>query len=316
MNIRSRQLGEVIAFTVLATLPVIGLAMVAASRGGLAALPAAGPLAMLAPAVAAILVQKASGGKLLGADGLGLRLGQLRWWFIGLFGFAGLCAASFGLTALIDPAALASPGELGEAIGRLSGVPDLGSPTTRGLAALALTILVAPFLNLPIYLGEELGWRGFLAPRLVALVGRPGVLLTGLVWALWHFPIILLGYNYGTQPLVGMLIWVPLCMALSVLLTALRNMGGAIWPAALAHGTLNQLATLLTGTVMVGVRFTPLVDGAAGLAGLLVFGTVATIVYLRHGSALGARHVPKSPASRGCLGLTSRMHGRTTSIVR
>lgn len=298
MNVRNKQIGEVIAYTVLATLPVIGLAIAAASRGGLAALPAAAPLAMLAPALAAVVVQKASGGKLLGADGLGLRVGRVRWWFIGLSGFATLCAACFLLTALINPAAMASPAELRDAVGRLSGVPDLNSPTTRGLAALALTVLIAPFLNLPIYLGEELGWRGFLTPRLVALIGRPGVLLTGVIWAVWHLPLILLGHNYGAQPWAGMLIWVPLCMALSVLLTALRNRGNAIWPAALAHGALNQLATLLTGTVLVGARFTPLLDGAAGLAGLLVFGTAATVVYVRHGAVLDAPATPSAMAFR------------------
>ena len=288
MKHMKKPVAEVLAFTTLATLPIIGLGLAAASKGGLDAMPAAAPLAMFAPAIAAILVQKGSGNRLLGPDGLGLQLGRLRWWFIGLFGFAILCGATFALTALIDPAAVASRTELREAIGHLGGVPNIGSPDARGLAALALTVLVAPFLNLPLYLGEELGWRGFLTPRLVALMGRPGVLVAGAIWALWHLPLILLGYNYGAQPLVGMLVWIPLCMAFSVLLTALRNRGGAIWPAALAHGALNQLATLLTGTVLVTARFTPLIDGAAGLAGLLVFGTAASVVYLRQTATLAA----------------------------
>ena len=288
MKHMKKTVAEVLAFTTLATLPIIGLGLAAASKGGLDAMPAAAPLAMFAPALAAILVQKGSGNRLLGPDGLGLQLGRLRWWFIGLFGFAILCGATFALTALIDPAAVASRTELREAIGHLGGVPNIGSPDARGLAALALTVLVAPFLNLPLYLGEELGWRGFLTPRLVALMGRPGVLVAGAIWALWHLPLILLGYNYGAQPLVGMLVWIPLCMAFSVLLTALRNRGGAIWPAALAHGALNQLATLLTGTVLVTARFTPLIDGAAGLAGLLVFGTAASVVYLRQTATLAA----------------------------
>lgn len=288
MKHMKKPVAEVLAFTTLATLPIIGLGLAAASKGGLDAMPAAAPLAMFAPALAAILVQKGSGNRLLGPDGLGLQLGRLRWWFIGLFGFAILCGATFALTALIDPAAVASRTELREAIGHLGGVPNIGSPDARGLAALALTVLVAPFLNLPLYLGEELGWRGFLTPRLVALMGRPGVLVAGAIWALWHLPLILLGYNYGAQPLVGMLVWIPLCMAFSVLLTALRNRGGAIWPAALAHGALNQLATLLTGTVLVTARFTPLIDGAAGLAGLLVFGTAASVVYLRQTATLAA----------------------------
>lgn len=129
---------------------------------------------MKVPAFAAIIVQKASGGRVFGPDGLGLRVGIVRWWFIGLLGFAALCAAAFAVTVLIDPAAIASAGELRDAIGRLGGVPDLSTPTARAIAALVLTVLVAPFLNLPLYLGEELGWRGFLTPRLVALIGRPG----------------------------------------------------------------------------------------------------------------------------------------------
>ena len=296
-----KPVAEVLAFTTLATLPIIGLGLAAASKGGLDAMPAAAPLAMFAPALAAILVQKGSGNRLLGPDGLGLQLGRLRWWFIGLFGFAILCGATFALTALIDPAAVASRTELREAIGHLGGVPNIGSPDARGLAALALTVLVAPFLNLPLYLGEELGWRGFLTPRLVALMGRPGVLVAGAIWALWHLPLILLGYNYGAQPLVGMLVWIPLCMAFSVLLTALRNRGGAIWPAALAYGALNQLATLLTGTVLVTARFTPLIDGAAGLAGLLVFGTAASVVYLRQTATLAAALAAKPEDARSRL---------------
>lgn len=281
MKEMSRPAVEAAAFVGLATLPVVGLAVAAASQGGLSALPAAAPLAMFAPALAAIIVQKTGGGKLLGPDGLGLRMGRLRWWFAGLLGFAALTIASFVLTALIAPGAVASAAELRAAVGRLGGVPDLGTPEARGLAALGLTILIAPFLNLPLYLGEELGWRGFLAPRLTALLGRPGVPVTGAIWALWHLPLILLGHNYGTQPWLGMLVWLPLCMALSVLLTALHDRGGAIWPAALAHGVLNQLAALLTATVLVAERFTPLVDGAAGLAGLLVFGIAAVVVYRR-----------------------------------
>ena len=216
-------------------------------------------------------------------------MGRLTWWLAGLLGIGALCLLSFLVTAIIDTNSMASSDELRAAIMRLQGVPAFASPAARGIAALAITALVAPVLNLPLLLGEELGWRGFLTPRLVALMGRPGILVAGIVWAFWHLPIILLGYNYGAQPWAGLLIWLPLCMALSVLLTALQDRGGSIWPAALGHGALNQLAHLLTATVLVETRFTPLVDGAAGLAGLLVFGVAATMVYPQ----LVTRSVPK-----------------------
>jgi membrane protease YdiL (CAAX protease family) len=282
-NIRS-EWGAVAAFVTLATLPVVGLAVATSAKGGLASLPAAVPLAMLAPGLAAIIVQKATGGHMFGTGGLGLRMGRIGWWFAGLLGIGALCLVTFVVTAIIDPVAMADAAELRAAIFRLQGVPEFTSPVVRAVAALVLTALVAPFLNFPLLLGEELGWRGFLTPRLVALIGRPGILVAGAIWALWHLPIILLGYNYGAQPWAGLLIWVPLCMALSVLLTALVDRGGSIWPAVLGHGALNQLAHLLTATVIVEARFTPLIDGAAGAAGLLVFAATATIVYRRRGA--------------------------------
>lgn len=278
--------GEITMFVALATLPVVGLGITAAMLGGLAAFPAATPLAMFAPAIAAIIMMKAKGRPLRGPNGLGLGLGRLRWWFGALFGIAALCGASFAMTAIIDLQAVSSAAEFEAAIGRLKGVPDLGAWQSRAIAALVLTILIAPFLNLPLFLGEELGWRSYLTPRLVKLFGRRGVLIAGAIWALWHLPLILLGHNYGSEPLLGLVIWIPLCMALSVLFTALRNLGGSVWPAAIAHGVLNQLATLLTGIILVGARFDPLLHGAAGLAGLLVFGCAATVVYIRKGALL------------------------------
>ena len=290
---------EIIAFIILALLPMTGLAVVAATQGGLSAFPAAIPLAMFSPALAAAIVLKSTGRRVFGAEGLNFRLGRVRWWFGGLFGTAILCAAAFALTALIDPQAMASGGELAAMTKRLGNVPDLGTPESKLFAAIALTVLIAPFLNLPLFLGEELGWRGFLTPRMVGLFGRRGVLLTGVVWALWHLPILILGHNYGAQWVPGLLVWIPLCISLSVLFTALYNLGGAIWPAALGHGVLNQIATLLTGILLIRDRFDPLIDGAAGLAGLMVFGTAASIIYFRFGSLLDVG--PHSGASARSL---------------
>src|SRR5439155_8728888 len=50
-------------------------------------------------------------------------------------------------------------------------------------------IVVAIVISTPFQAGEEVGWRGYALPRLVARfgVGRASVLL-GLVWACWHLP--------------------------------------------------------------------------------------------------------------------------------
>ncbi len=54
------------------------------------------------------------------------------------------------------------------------------------LAALLPVLLVWPLLAA---LGEELGWRGFLYPRLMPRFGAVGAAVAiGLVWGLWHLP--------------------------------------------------------------------------------------------------------------------------------
>lgn len=90
-------------------------------------------------------------------------------------------------------------------------------------------------------LGEELGWRGFLAPRLVAMFGfTGGELLGGLIWALWHFPIILFGFYHGDAPLwYSIPCFLVFVVAVGVILTWLRLKSNSVWPCAIAHASHN-----------------------------------------------------------------------------
>ena len=82
-------------------------------------------------------------------------------------------------------------------------------------------ILFSPLLNSIATFGEEFGWRGYLQPKLLPLGGRKAVILTGLIWGVWHWPVILMGYNYGSQyfgaPFLGPLAMVWFTMSLSVI---------------------------------------------------------------------------------------------------
>jgi len=40
--------------------------------------------------------------------------------------------------------------------------------------------------------GEEFGWRGYLLPRLAPLGGISAAIITGVIWGLWHTPVIVL----------------------------------------------------------------------------------------------------------------------------
>jgi membrane protease YdiL (CAAX protease family) len=58
-------------------------------------------------------------------------------------------------------------------------------------------VLVAPLINSLFTFGEEFGWRAYLQPKLMPLGGRKVILLMGLIWGVWHWPVIAMGHNYG-----------------------------------------------------------------------------------------------------------------------
>ena len=94
-------------------------------------------------------------------------------------------------------------------------------------------------------LGEEIGWRSWLLPRLLPLGTFPALLISGVIWGLWHAPLILLGYNYGDIPWGKSLLCMTLmCVALTPFISWLRLSSLSVWPAALAHGAFNAAGSL------------------------------------------------------------------------
>ncbi|MGC1303706.1 MAG: type II CAAX endopeptidase family protein [Caulobacteraceae bacterium] len=90
-------------------------------------------------------------------------------------------------------------------------------------------------------LGEEIGWRGFLAPRLVGRMGfTAGALVTGLIWTAWHVPILLFAdYNSGTPWWYGLSCFTVFVVSVSVMLTWLRLRSNSVWPCAILHASHN-----------------------------------------------------------------------------
>ena len=75
-------------------------------------------------------------------------------------------------------------------------------------AQLPMAALLGWLVNVPMTLGEEGGWRGFLYPELEKKYGvRKSLIFGGIIWGLWHLPLTIQGHNYGLNywgfPLVG-----------------------------------------------------------------------------------------------------------------
>ena len=101
-------------------------------------------------------------------------------------------------------------------------------------------------------LGEELGWRGYLQEKLLSKYGLiSGFILLGAIWGYWHLPIILMGYNFPSQPVLGALILMPVgTIFLGIFLGWIYLRSKSIWMPALAHASLNLFSGFLYGMTM------------------------------------------------------------------
>lgn len=90
-------------------------------------------------------------------------------------------------------------------------------------------------------LGEEIGWRGFLSPTLYNRFGfTRGALLTGNIWAVWHFPIIFFSnYDSATPRWFATPWFVEEVLSLAVIMSWIRMRSGSLWTGAIAHASVN-----------------------------------------------------------------------------
>ena len=108
----------------------------------------------------------------------------------------------------------------------------------------------AAIINTFVSLGEEVGWRGAMLPRLKERFGRRGGwLLGGVIWGAWHWPVMLLeGYEYGTEywgaPVLGPIAFCLFTTALGLLLDLCYEKTGSIWIPSLGHGAVNAAAAI------------------------------------------------------------------------
>jgi uncharacterized protein len=147
-------------------------------------------------------------------------------------------------------------------------------------------------------LGEEIGWRGYLAPALTNLLGfRWGVIATGLCWASWHLPLL-----WGQVSLLNGLYFFVSLTGFSALLnwTSLRT--SSAWPAALMHGVHNAVS----GGFLVALATPgPATDRLLGETGLPV-----TVAYLLAGAYVMWK---LAPVSARMFDRSSKKQGRKAS---
>lgn len=138
-----------------------------------------------------------------------------------------------------------------------------------------ISVVVAPIFNSIFGLGEELGWRGFLLPRLMMRFhGQPGgkmkaYLLLGVIWGLWHAPLVAIGFNYPDSPLLGILFMILLTNVLGIYINELTLRYRSAILAGWIHGVFNSQAYGIWRALLFA-NTNPFLGGITGVVGIAV----------------------------------------------
>ena len=232
-------------------------------------------LAMWAPGLGAIIatrvVEKQPVIKTLRLNTLGTRRYYLTAWFLPpLITFATIGASILLRTGTFDP----NFTFIRESMTNLPAQTSLPPVEILVLAQTAFALVLAPFINLLFAMGEELGWRGFLLPKLMPLGQWKAILLSGLIWGVWHAPTTLLyGYNFPQHPYLGVFVGLVGFTLLGTLLSWLALKTRSPWTPALGHGAFNAVAGLIFFFLQPGFD-TALAGSPIGLAGWIPIGLI------------------------------------------
>ncbi len=246
----------------------------------------AGPI-MMAPALAHLLTRIITregwqGTRLRPRPGRNWQYWLIAWFGPGLLTILGMAVFFLLFPRFYDPELTT----LREMIaGSMPSNVDLGGMNIWLLvgAQILQATLIAPVVNGLATFGEEFGWRAYLQRKLMPLGPHKALLATGVIWGVWHWPVILMGYNYGFDypgaPFLGPLAMVWFCVIVGIGLGWLTIKSDSVWPATIGHGALNGIASL--GVLFVQGEPNPLLGPLPiGVIGGIGFAVVAVILLI------------------------------------
>ena len=263
---------KLITFILAAFLPMVGIgAAIHFSESIVKYLLSA--VAMFIPVLAVIFTQVIFKEPVLRGVGLSFKIN--RWWVIGWLLIPVIALAIVGMTLLMPGAKWTPDNDTMKMV--LQAMPEgLGVWGFIGVTMLS-GLLSGVTINAVFALGEEIAWRGFLLNMFSGKKFWKVALCTGIIWGLWHAPIILNGHNYPQHPVVGVFLMVVFCVLMTPILMYFRQKSGSVIVPAIMHGTFNAVAGL---TLMIITPANDLLYGATGLAGMIVLLIVNLCLFL------------------------------------
>ena len=104
--------------------------------------------------------------------------------------------------------------------------------------------------------GEEIGWRGFLLPKMSELWNvKTAVVVSGLIWAIWHFPLMIAGlYIPGTPLWYQLSIFTIEIIAITAIMAIIRLKSKSVWPAIILHASHNYFDQIIFSPLTIGEK--------------------------------------------------------------
>lgn len=244
----------------------VGLAVGVALRAAELGADGAGIMNMVTPLAAVLLMLllvTRDGYQRAGWQGLGLQRAGLGSWRLALVGPFLVLGVTYSIVWS-------------------SGIGRLVWPAGQSGVDMSLNLVINLLIAVILALGEEIGFRGYLLPRLLGSGRTRALLLSGFLHGVWHLPLILLTpfYHSAGNPWIVVPFFLLTLTAAGVFYGYLRLTSASTWPAALAHGAFNtfwnqfSLVTVAAGSPL-------LLEYLAGESGLLtLLGAAVMGVYL------------------------------------
>ncbi len=214
MDKSRRQVFSYIAVTFLFSWLVMGAI---AWKGGMAAAGFWILLVMWIPGLVTI------GMRLVTRDGwgdAGWKFGNFRYWILAILVPFAIAGVSYALAWALGVSTFSPPSA--EMLAR----NDAASTSHLILKVLPILFFYGCFGAF----GEELGWRGYLLPKLYeARLKRP-LIISSVIWGAWHLPLILgAGYASSNYPLLSAALFMLTILSAGTFAGWLRMRSGSIW---------------------------------------------------------------------------------------
>ncbi|PSP95742.1 CPBP family intramembrane metalloprotease domain-containing protein [Halobacteriales archaeon QS_4_62_28] len=166
-------------------------------------------------------------------------------------------------------------------------VPPASDGRTLPMIAILASLTLGPVINTFVAFGEEFGWRAYLLQKLMPLGVRRALFVHGVIWGVWHWPVIAMGYNYGLDypgaPWTGLAMMTVATVAIGTVLGTLALWADSVWPPALAHGTLNAVGSV---AAVVGGGASLVSAAPVALVGVVPWAVVAVVIRYRWTEAM------------------------------